>query len=86
MGAPVELEKMQVKGAIRTDLILSAEIMAIALASLEHVSLLMTAVVVYGWFGTRSRVAIGTAALLTLLGAILIARRYERLARERPLH
>ena len=31
----VELEKMQVKGAIRTDFILSAEIMAIALASLE---------------------------------------------------
>jgi len=44
MGDPVELEKMQVKGAIRTDLILSAEIMAIALASLERVSLPMTAV------------------------------------------
>src|SRR4051812_17756609 len=35
MGDPAELEKMQVKGAIRTDFILSAEIMAIALASLE---------------------------------------------------
>jgi len=32
MGDPAELEKMQVKGAIRTDFILSAEIMAIALA------------------------------------------------------
>ena len=43
MGDPVELEKMQVKGAIRTDFILSAEIMAIALASLEHLSLITTA-------------------------------------------
>jgi len=38
-----ELEKLQVKGAIRTDFILSAEIMAIALASLEHLTLLTTA-------------------------------------------
>jgi predicted DNA repair protein MutK len=44
MGDPAELEKMQVKGAIRTDFILSAEIMAIALASLEHLSLLTTAI------------------------------------------
>lgn len=43
MGDPVELEKMQVKGAIRTDFILSAEIMAIALASLEHLNLMTTA-------------------------------------------
>ena len=32
---PAELEKMQVAGAVRTDFILSAEIMAIALAELE---------------------------------------------------
>jgi uncharacterized protein len=44
MGDPEELEKMQVKGAIRTDFILSAEIMAIALASLEHLTLLTTAI------------------------------------------
>jgi len=43
MGDPAELEKMQVKGAIRTDFILSAEIMAIALASLEHLDLMTTA-------------------------------------------
>ena len=36
---PKELEQLQVKGAIRTDLILSAEIMAISLASLEHLTL-----------------------------------------------
>lgn len=40
---PKELEALQVSGAIRTDLILSAEIMAIALASLGHLSLGMTA-------------------------------------------
>jgi uncharacterized protein len=44
MADPRELEKMQVKGAIRTDFILSAEIMAIALASLEHLTLLTTAI------------------------------------------
>lgn len=43
MVDPHELEKLQVKGAIRTDLILSAEIMAIALASLEHLTLWQTA-------------------------------------------
>src|SRR5215218_9550635 len=43
MADPEELEKMQVKGAIRTDFILSAEIMAIALASLEHLTLTTTA-------------------------------------------
>ena len=40
---PKELEALQVKGAIRTDFILSAEIMAIALANLEKGSLGMTA-------------------------------------------
>ena len=43
MVDPAELEKLQVKGAIRTDFILSAEIMAIALASLDPGSLWMTA-------------------------------------------
>ena len=41
---PRELEKLQVTGAIRTDFILSAEIMAIALASLESRSLAVTAI------------------------------------------
>ena len=40
---PEELERLQVKGAIRTDFILSAEIMAIALASLEEKTLATTA-------------------------------------------
>ncbi|HEX4762493.1 MAG TPA: DUF808 domain-containing protein [Sphingomicrobium sp.] len=41
---PRELERLQVSGAIRTDFILSAEIMAIALASLENLTLVTTAV------------------------------------------
>ena len=40
---PAELEKMQVAGAVRTDFILSAEIMAIALAELEANSFVMQA-------------------------------------------
>ncbi len=44
MADPADLEAVQVKGAIRTDLILSAEIMAIALAALEHLSLMTTAI------------------------------------------
>lgn len=42
---PVVLEKRQVGGAIRTDFILSAEIMAIALAALPEMSLAMRAAV-----------------------------------------
>jgi predicted DNA repair protein MutK len=41
---PQELERLQVAGAIRTDFILSAEIMAIALASLKHLTLVTTAI------------------------------------------
>jgi len=44
MVDPHDLEKLQVKGAIRTDFILSAEIMAIALASLGHLTLATTAI------------------------------------------
>jgi len=40
---PRELEQLQVKGAIRTDFILSAEIMAIALAELDNLTLATTA-------------------------------------------
>ena len=43
MADPADHEAKQVKGAIRTDFILSAEIMAIALASLGKLSLAMTA-------------------------------------------
>jgi len=42
---PVELETRQVGGAIRTDFILSAEIMAIALSQLPDISLVQQAIV-----------------------------------------
>src|SRR5690349_906122 len=63
MADPVELEKMQVKGAIRTDLILSAEIMAIALASLEHLSLLTTAIAL---------IAVAIAITVGVYGAVAL--------------
>jgi predicted DNA repair protein MutK len=44
MADPKDLENMQVKGAIRTDFILSAEIMAISLAALGELPLMTTAV------------------------------------------
>lgn len=43
VDTPEELEKRQVAGAVRTDFILSAEIMAIALASIEGYSLALEA-------------------------------------------
>lgn len=42
VGDPVVLERQKVRGAIRTDFILSAEIMAIALASVPDASVLNT--------------------------------------------
>ncbi|MBA2466378.1 MAG: DUF808 domain-containing protein [Sphingomonas sp.] len=47
MADPADLEKLQVKGAIRTDFILSAEIMAISLASLGTLSLGTTAAALF---------------------------------------
>jgi predicted DNA repair protein MutK len=60
---PAELEARQVKGAVRTDFILSAEIMAIALATLEKMSIAMQAaalavVAVAITFGVYGAVAI----------------------------
>jgi predicted DNA repair protein MutK len=52
-----------VKGAIRTDFILSAEIMAIALASLEHLTLLTTAVAL---------VAVAVAITAGVYGAVAL--------------
>jgi uncharacterized protein len=45
---PRELEALQVKSAIRTDFILSGEIMAISLASLDDLSLMTTALALVG--------------------------------------
>jgi hypothetical protein len=50
------------------------------------VAMLTCAAVISGWFRLRSLGALGLEALFTLPAALLIARRYERLARGRPLH
>ena len=63
MADPADLEAMQVKGAIRTDFILSAEIMAIALASLGDMSLAMTA---------AALVAVSLAITAGVYGAVAI--------------
>jgi predicted DNA repair protein MutK len=58
---PAELEARQVKGAIRTDFILSAEIMAIALASLDGNSLAMQGVAL---------AAVGIAITIAVYGVV----------------
>jgi len=55
-------------------------------ACIPVVAMLLTAAVISGGFGLRSPGAVGLEALFTLPAALLIARRYEHLARERPLH
>ena len=70
MVDPIELEKLQVKGAIRTDFILSAEIMAIALASLEHLSLLTTALALIAVAVAITAGVYGVVALIVKLDDI----------------
>ena len=79
---PEELEKRQVAGAIRTDFILSAEIMAIALGTLEGNGLVMQGfalaavamAITVGVYG-----AVGLIVKLDDIG-LLLARRASRLA------
>ena len=70
MADPADLEKLQVKGAIRTDLILSAEIMAIALASLEHLSLATTALALVAVAVAITAGVYGVVALIVKLDDI----------------
>ena len=58
---PQELEKRQVAGAIRTDFILSAEIMAIALAELEGNSF---------WMQAAALALVGIAITVVVYGAV----------------
>ncbi len=67
---PVELEKLQVAGAIRTDLILSAEIMAIALANLEGLSLTATGFALGGVALAITAGVYGVVALIVKLDDI----------------
>ena len=83
MVDPAELEKLQVNGAIRTDLILSAEIMAIALASLEHLSLMVTAIALVAVAFAITAGVYGVVALIVKLDDIGLhmAQRGSRSAR-----
>ena len=58
-----ELEKLQVKGAIRTDFILSAEIMAIALASLGPMPL---------WTAAGALIAVAVAITVGVYGVVAL--------------
>jgi len=83
MADPADLEALQVKGAIRTDLILSAEIMAIALASLEHLNLWMTAFALVAVAFAITAGVYGVVALIVKLDDIglHLAQRGSRSAR-----
>ncbi|MBP1804848.1 DUF808 domain-containing protein [Rubellimicrobium aerolatum] len=60
---PEELEQEKISGAIRTDLILSAEIMAIALATIEAPDLLTRAIVL---------ASVGVAITVVVYGAVAL--------------
>ena len=70
MADPADLEKLQVKGAIRTDFILSAEIMAIALASLGPLSLWTTAAALFAVSIAITAGVYGVVALIVKLDDI----------------
>ncbi len=67
---PHELEQLQVAGAIRTDFILSAEIMAIALASLGHLTLVTTALALVAVAVAITAGVYGVVALIVKLDDI----------------
>ena len=82
---PNELEHLQVKGAIRTDLILSAEIMAIALASLEHLTLMTTAIALVAVAFAITAGVYGVVALIVKLDDIGLHLARKRSAGARAL-
>jgi hypothetical protein len=79
---PHELEERQVGGAVRTDFILSAEIMAIALAELDDMSLLMQAGVLAAVAVAITAGVYGAVALIVKMddiGLHLVARNLRAL-------
>jgi uncharacterized protein len=67
---PKELEDRQVSGAIRTDFILSAEIMAIALGELPALSIVMQAIVLAGVAVAITAGVYGVVALIVKMDDI----------------
>jgi predicted DNA repair protein MutK len=80
LGDPAALEKMQVAGAIRTDFILSAEIMAIALAELEADSFAMQAAALAAVAIVITAAVYGVVALIVKLDdvGLHLAKRRDR--------
>ncbi len=70
MADPADLEALQVKGAIRTDFILSAEIMAIALASLGQLTFATTAAALAAVAFAITGAVYGVVALIVKLDDI----------------
>jgi uncharacterized protein len=85
MVDPAELEKLQVKGAIRTDFILSAEIMAIALASLGNLTLLTTALALVAVALAITAGVYGVVALIVKLDDIGLHMAQRRRASTRAI-
>ncbi len=73
MDDPAELEKRQVAGAIRTDFILSAEIMAIALAEIDGISFWTEAAALAAVAVAITAGVYGTVALIVKMDDIGLA-------------
>jgi predicted DNA repair protein MutK len=82
---PVELEARQVSGAVRTDFILSAEIMAITLGELPELSLVMQAAVLAAVAVVITFGVYGTVALIVKMDDIGLNLSRRRLAGTRAL-
>ncbi len=82
---PKELEDRQVAGAIRTDMILSAEIMAIALAELADQTLVMEGIVLAAVALTVTIAVYGTVALIVKMDDIGLHLAKSRVAATRAI-
>jgi predicted DNA repair protein MutK len=82
---PVELEARQVSGAVRTDFILSAEIMAIALGELPELSLAMQAAVLAAVAVVITLGVYGTVALIVKMDDIGLNLSHRRFGTTRAL-
>lgn len=78
---PADLERRQVSGAVRTDFILSAEIMAIALGELPDLSLVTQAIVLAAVAVAITLGVYGTVALIVKMDDVGL----HLCAREQPL-
>jgi len=85
LGDPKELEKRQVAGAIRTDFILSGEIMAIALGTIEAQPLLTQAISLFAVAIAITAGVYGVVAVIVKMDDIGLAMAKRRLAATRAI-